>query len=222
MRVDSGAIDCASPGGVAQKRKSDDGIAMILALVVTTVVLALGMAALALTDVEIVGAGSRQDGAQVLYAADAGLECVMDELSLAPDWSPGLSGAIQSRVSDATLQPTTVLAGQLDLATLTANLQTESDARNRWGPNGPRWRLFAYGRLEDFISGASPPQPYVAVWLADDEAETDGNPFVDDNGYIRLHVMAFGARGARRIVEALIARMPATNRTRLMGWWDVR
>ncbi len=46
--------------------------------------------------------------------------------------------------------------------------------------NNPRWQLFAYSPLADIIeTGTMLSAMYIAVWIADDPAETDGNPLAD-------------------------------------------
>jgi hypothetical protein len=46
----------------------------------------------------------------------------------------------------------------------------------------------------------------VAVWLADDPADGDGNPAVDSNQALAVFAVAVGPDGGRRAVRALVAR----------------
>jgi hypothetical protein len=51
---------------------------------------------------------------------------------------------------------------------------------------------------------------YVAVWVADDPAEVDGNPLSDENGTLTLHAEAYGPSGTRKVVEVTVARTSGT------------
>ena len=83
-----------------------------------------------------------------------------------------------------------------------------------WGGNNPRWRLFAYGPMQQFTQLARPAPCYLAVWIADDGREQDGDPLEDEadalqpgHGIVRLHAEAFGVAGSRRAVEAELSRV---------------
>jgi hypothetical protein len=97
-----------------------------------------------------------------------------------------------------------------------------------WGANNPRWRLFARGPLSALLPGSGIGAPYhVAVWVADDPAENDGNPSRDGtnqtnpgSGMIQLRAEAFGPVGAHRSVEATIAR--SGGGARLVSWRLIR
>jgi hypothetical protein len=51
---------------------------------------------------------------------------------------------------------------------------------------------------------------YVAVWVADDPAEDDGNPATDGNGTLTLHAEAYGPSGTRKVIEVTVARTSGT------------
>ena len=51
---------------------------------------------------------------------------------------------------------------------------------------------------------------YVAVWVADDPAETDGNPAADVNGTLTLHAEALGYSGSHKAIEVTVARTSNT------------
>jgi len=48
------------------------------------------------------------------------------------------------------------------------------------------------------------------VWIADDPAETDGNPAADVNGTLTLHAEAIGPSGTRKVIEVTVARTSST------------
>jgi hypothetical protein len=111
-----------------------------------------------------------------------------------------------------------------------ADLDAEGDDRP-WGPNNPRWRLYAYGSVEARAAGpAREPKVYQVVWIADDPSETDGDPTRDGGavagaespGRGRLSLLAhgYGRSGTRRIVEATV--MVDDEGSRLVSWREVR
>ena len=68
---------------------------------------------------------------------------------------------------------------------------------------------------------------YVAVWIADDPAETDGDPARDGTdasnpgaGILQLRSQAFGPGGAHRALEVTIAR--AGVGLRVISWRLIR
>jgi len=101
--------------------------------------------------------------------------------------------------------------GTMTLTAATAQLQAESDAAAQWGANNPRWRLFAWGPISDMLPNSTIDSPmYVAVWIADDPAEADGDATADTNGTLTLHAEAFGPMGTRKVIEVTIARTSST------------
>jgi hypothetical protein len=101
--------------------------------------------------------------------------------------------------------------GKVKLENATAQLQAESDAGAAWGANNPQWRLFAWGPVNDMLPNNTIDSPmYVAVWVADDPAEADGNPAADSNGTLTLHAEAYGPMGTRKVIEVTVARTSST------------
>jgi hypothetical protein len=167
---------------------------------------------------------------------------VVDELSRVPDWDRVLDGSTTSPFIDPGVVTTgwpdraartpaeaTALLGCGKTACTTADLDART-AERPWGPNNPRWQLFAYGPLS-MLDQASPSGvlPYVAAWVADDPSENDGLPLLDGDtgggpnpgrGVISVLAHAYGASGTRRVVEATVART-ATG-VRVLSWRDDR
>jgi hypothetical protein len=60
---------------------------------------------------------------------------------------------------------------------------------------------------------ARPAACYLAVWIADDGRETDGDPSTDaasdqaGHGIVRVHAEAYGVAGSRRAIQAELARI---------------
>jgi hypothetical protein len=216
-------------------KTSTSGQALIIALMAMLLLLALGLALVLDTSTETLVAAQFVAGQEALYAADAGLERVMDELDRAADWNRVLRGADHSAFADGAPSGTRTLAdgSVIDLAAATNMLNcghaddctpAEMDASTvarPWGANNPRWSLFAYGPLGAMVStGTINSSLYVAVWVGDDPSENDDDPTTDGNdpsnpgsGVVTVHAEAFGPGGTHRVVEATIGRT-----RRLIAW----
>jgi hypothetical protein len=99
----------------------------------------------------------------------------------------------------------------------TAQLQSDTDSLNLWGANNPQWKLFAWGPMSDILGNTTlDSKMYVAVWIADDPADSidgvtpDGNPVADSNGTLTLHAEALGPGGTRKVIELTVARTSST------------
>ena len=247
VRVSCGAPRAAHAGDTACLREK--GIALIVALLATLVLSALGLSLLVMASTETLIAGHYRDGVEAFHAADAGLERAIPELALAPDWSVvldspgGVRSAAPSTFGDATVSAVLGDGHTLDLvkltnllncpqvyppiATLCTAAQMDDAAGSRpWGSNNPRWRLYANGRLSALTAGIDSPY-YVIVWVADDPAENDGDPARDGMdaanpgaGILQVRSEAFGPGGARRAVEATLGR--AGTGLRIISWRLVR
>ena len=183
---------------LAARLGNEDGIALIVSLMATTLMLALGIALMLTTMTEGKIASNYRDGTEALYAADAAVERVMQDILTVADWnamldpnnalatSAFIDGAPGDRVlSDGTqinlIEATNVVnCGQVagcsdaDLSAVTAE--------RPWGANNPRWKLYAHGPMTEMLPTEGINSPfYVVVWVADDPAENDNNPLRDGN-----------------------------------------
>jgi PilX N-terminal len=199
------------------------GAALIIALMAMMLLTALGAAVVMVSNTETHIAGNYRNSQEALYAADAGVERVVQDLLLIPRWNDILAGTAQSGFVDGAMTSAKTLpgGGHLTLCcgpnTATAQLQSETDTENLWGANNPQWKLFAWGPLQDMLPNNQIDSPmYLAVWVADDPADgpdintADGNPLVDTNGTLTLHAEAVGPSGTRKVVEVTVARTSST------------
>ena len=193
------------------------GTALIIALMAMMLLTALGAAVVMVSNTETHIAGNYRNSQEALYAADAGAERVVQDLLLIPRWNDILSGSAQSAFVDGGMTDSKTLPGGGTITlccganTATAQLQAETDTLNLWGANNPQWKLFAWGPLGDMLPNDQIDSPmYVAVWVADDPAETDGNPAADVNGTLTLHAEAVGPSGTRKVIEVTVARTSST------------
>lgn len=218
-------------------RHSERGMALVLVLALVGLLTAATSAVITVTSTDAQIASRFRWGRQLEYAAEAGLHRALVDLKPLPDWTTVLSGVTLSSFADGPPSGVRSVPGgafvDVDLEVALAScgrVPPCSDAdrtaivRARpWGPNNPRWRPFTYGVLP--LPGSTSALPvYVLVLVADDPAETDGNPDLDDispasgAGVVRLRSMAFGPAGSRRAVEAVVARAATTPRIRMLSW----
>jgi hypothetical protein len=201
---------------------NDEGSALIIALMAMMLLTALGAAVVMVSTTETRISGNYRDSQAALYAADAAVERVVQDLLLIPRWNDILNGTTQSSFTSGGMSSTITLptGGTLTLCcgtnTATGQLQSDTDTLNLWGPNNPQWKLFAWGPLGDMLPNNQIDSPmYVAVWVADDPADgtggvVDGDPLADVNGTLTLHAEAIGPSGTRKVIEVTVARTSST------------
>lgn len=196
--------------GQGARAASDTGGALILVLVLTSLLSALGLALITLIGTERTIAGNVQSGHSVRYAADALAERVVADLERQSDWTAVLSGAVRSAFFAGSLRPQTSWHEVLDLTRLTADLQRQTDTGRPLGPNAPRWTLFASGTFDDLVSGTGRDFPaFLLAWVADDDGDGDGNAGVETNGLLQVRIEARGFGGLRRAVHLVLKRSGA-------------
>ena len=241
------------PAVSGRNRRGDDrGIALIIVLMAVSLISALGLALTLTTMAERTAAGTFGDGTEAFYAADAGIERAMQDLMPILDWTDVLSGVVRSTFTDGV--PSGVRRGpggqlfDLSQATNTvrcgkavcSNADLSASTEDRpWGSNNPVWQPYTYGRVDQLLSGGVNSELYLVVWVADDQAENDGDPLrdggwpagcdpgrdpacIDGNpgrGILRMRARAFGPGGAQRTIDATVRR---TDRVRLLSWRALR
>ena len=187
--------------------RDDEGSALIVVLLATILLTSLGVGLVMLSNTEGAIASNFRAGNETLYTADAAIERVVQDLLMVPRWNDVLTGTVKSAFIDDTLTPTTPSGEHLNLTALTTDLQAETVADDPWGANNPQWRLFAYGPMSEMLGSVTiDSSTYIAVWVADDPAESDNNPAADTNGVLTVMAQAFGPHGTRRAVEVTLAK----------------
>lgn len=217
------------------------GAALIAAMLIMLLLSALGLSLATVTSTEEQVAHSYSSGSESFYAADAALELVVNELGLQGDWNRVLDGSASSSFVHPSVvfrrwpggPPITsaeatafVTCGRATCSTTEMDTRT---AERPWGPNNPRWRLFAYGPLAAMsAAGAVNSTEYVAAWVADDPQENDDDPLVEGDesrgpnpgrGVLTVLVHAYGLSTVR-VIEATVAR--GANGVRVVSWRELR
>jgi hypothetical protein len=213
-----------------------DGLALVVALMVTVLMSALASALSLIAASELMIAANFRRSQEALYAADAAVQLAAADLTTLVDWGPVLGGVAPGLFADGppggkrTLDDGTELdltelqnlanCGQVESCT---DLQLDmATAERPWGRNNPRWKLYLYGKFQDLLqTPAINCACYVVVLVADDPSENDADPISDgtrpDNpgaGLLVLRGEAFGPRGVRKSVSATVGRgVPGSIRT---------
>ena len=209
------------------------GSALIIALMAMMLLTALAAGIIMVSSTEIKIAGNYSSGQEAVYAADAAIERVTQDLLMVPRWNDILAGNSQSAFVDGSMTAQKKLPGGgvltlcCDVNSATGQLQAETDAADAWDGNNPVWRLFAWGPLSSILTDTVVDSSmYVAVWVADDPADCtitddtngnaqagctpDNNPLADTNGTLMLRAEAYGPNGTRKVVETTVARTSST------------
>ena len=198
-------------------------MALLAVMVAGVLLLAYGMTTSFMANAETAIAGADRGGREAVYAADGGANAAIAELAAMPSWDAVLNGQT-SAFHGASL--TAALQGwsaPLDLAARTAALQASTDAAPS-GVDPSQWHLYAWGPASMLLPPPIEIGPfYLAVWVADDSGDGDGNPSADANGIVIIHTEAYGPDGLRRAVECVVSRAPTTgSRPVLLSWRELR
>jgi hypothetical protein len=208
----------------------EDGIALLVAIMAMLLLTALGGALILTTTTETVIAANFRRAAEELYAADAGLERIIDELRSVPDWDAVRLGLVGSTFIDGPASGLRVLpdGSAIDLSQIVnlANCERTvscSDAEMNavtpdrpWAAANPRWVLTGYGPLGGpFTAGAVNSTVYVVVLVA-----AGPGPWTPPTETLALRAEAFGSRGGHKVVEAAVTRTEAG--LRVLSWRTVR
>jgi hypothetical protein len=211
-------------------------MALLVAIMSMLLLSALGLGLMMTTMTETMIANNYRESSESLYAADAGVERVMQDLLTIPDWNRILGGLQQSSFVDGASSGTRTLAdgSTVDLTAATnmmncAKLTTCSagdltawTAERPYGANNPVWRLVAHAPLSEIIETGTIVSPmYVVVWIADDIGETDNNPQLEGGppvgtpenlgrGILMIRAESFGPNGAKSMLEVTVARTDTT------------
>jgi hypothetical protein len=228
---------------------SSRGVALLLAIIVMSFLTAIGLGLALIVMIDRLATGNLRGSVAMLHAADAALELAAHDLLRLEDWNEALTGAARSVFADG--EPSGARSipggGAVDLTATTNHLNcgrsagcsaADMDANTTdrpWGANNARWRLYAYGPLGNIVQFSRPADCYLAVWVADDGLEEDGDPSADapeaapGHDVLRIRAEAYGPAGMRRAIEAEVERRcldaaPAGCRQgiRVHSWKEVR
>jgi hypothetical protein len=205
----------------ASDPRVERGAALVLTLLIMAIISAIGLACVLMARAETMLGSAFEHSAELIYAADAAVTKV--QVSLCRTAAP-LAGV--QAFDDGRTRPVLADGTTLDLSAETAARQRDSDAvygTLDTNPDAPQWRLVAHAPLADLVpDGAARPAPYVAIWLADDGEDGDGDPGNDRNGKLLVEAGAFGVGRGLHVVQVTLACASGLGRARVAGWRLVR
>ena len=196
------------------RRDNERGIVLIVVLVSISLLAALGAALTLATTTEVAIAANYREATETLYAAEAGVAFVMQEVTAVADWSDVGTSPGQSVFVDGSPVGTRVVGGVgLDLGEATDNLNAVTPA----GPGAvPPWVLHAFGPLQSLVPSSAGRAPvYVAVWVANHASSADESM----RGSLSIFGQAYGPRGGRRAVEVIVEKSGSGLRRKAWREW---
>ena len=193
-------------------RRDERGIALVIVLLSTMLLTALAISLVLLTSSETLLTANYRNAQESLYAADAAVERVVQDLLTVAQWNDLLQGTgnLQSSFTEGPTTLTLPDGTRLDVNLECARVQAETARLHVWGQNDPVWRVYAYGPMANMLPEGVESNAYVLVLVGDDPSEIDNNPAADTNGVLTLRAEAWGAGGSHKVVEVTVARTAST------------
>lgn len=186
-------------------------MALLSALLATVLLMGLGVSLVLLGTSEAVLAAHDRTVRALRDASMAAVFLAAADLRRQPAWSsvlaPGSTplSAAPGRATDASVTPPAPWGGlPLDLRQLTLDVAGSAAT----GAGDPQlWRLYESGTLADLIPAGTDRPIYLAVWVADDPADGDGDPLVDRNGILAVRAAAFGPANAKAEIAVSVQKL---------------
>lgn len=203
----------------------DRGFGLITVLVWLSLLATFSLGVALATATEAPAAGALLEKLKMTRAAESAVALAVATLGQQADWSTLPAGAMATVFTDGPPGPRVVGGSNIDLAVETTlrtcgrvalcddvAASTSSPSRP-WGARNPRWRLVVHQPLATIDGALAAVCPcYLAAWVADDPADSDGDPYHDappgvaGHGVLLVRGAAFGGGGALAEVEALVAQ----------------
>jgi hypothetical protein len=190
------------------------GTALLVVVLVMFLFSAIALGAASVARVEVLVANRYQASVEALFAADAGLESVIADLRAIPDWTPVVSGARQSVLSQGLFQGSKPIPHSGNVlvccgsGSLADRLASDTAASPLPARRAVQWRPFLWSAVDDLAPRDPPSRLYVAAWVGNDAEDTSGGAAADTNETVVVRAEAVDSNGLRRMVEAVVARQP--------------
>jgi hypothetical protein len=184
-------------------------MAILPAVLATAILAGLGVALALMGIEEALLAGHDRAARALRLASQSAARLAVADLTSAPAW--GAISALPSRFVETMPSPPRPWdPSPLDLAAETIRVQAETDAARGNGESPRTWRLFISGPFARAAPGSGCGPFYLLVWVADDGADTDGDPSVDSNGIVTVRADALGPDGGRASTLLSVMRTPVS------------
>lgn len=194
--------------------RGERGVALLIVMMTITLLTALGTALVLATVTETAIAANYRDATATFYAAEGAVEFAMQEIAAAPDWRDVIAASGRSSFVDGPA------GGLRTVGAITLDLTHATGDVNINAAESQAWVLYAFGPFQDLVpSSAGRSGVYVAVWVADRSEEPGDQASAPEA--LSIVGQAYGARGSRRTVEAIVAKEgPST--IRAVSWREWR
>ena len=218
----------------AARRSFDErGTALLLALGLTAILGALAAVVGVTARAETLIGGRFHQAREAHYAAEGALARALQDLASAPEWDSVLAGAASSFRDGDPATPREVTGSDRYVlccgpSSVSASIQQAGNGGLSWGADTPQWRLYAWGPVRSWLPAGVLSPFHVAVWVADDPSDGDGDPLMDANRVVALYSIALGPTGGRRAVRALVGRprdaagAPLERGVQTLSWYETR
>lgn len=189
---------------------------LLTALFGTALLMGLGLSLVLMGSAETTLARRDRDARSLARAARGVALVAVADLRALPSWagvlqpgSPPELSAGPGRLAPVTLSPVLPWGGLIDLRAVTSRVQAATDADP--APGDPsRWRLYGAASLVSLVPDAAGEHPaFLAVWVADDPVDGDGDPTSDNNGVILVRGAAFGPGEGEAVISLTVSREAA-------------
>ena len=206
-----------------------EGIALVVTLMASVVLLAFAGVLVPLASTEVTIAANHRRAVEGLYAAEAALEWTVGELAPSSVWRAALAGGARSRLWAGAPELRLADGSRVRLDERTASLRDDGAGPDEAG-RGLDWSLFAHAPLAGLVPlPAGYGEWYVAVWLAPAPGAA-GRHAANADGTIAVHAAAFDSGRGHRAVQADLVRVvpplpaagAATEYVQLIAWRIVR
>jgi Tfp pilus assembly protein PilX len=181
--------------------RNQRGAVLLHVLMFTTLVTAVAAGVALLAKMETLVTAHFRQRRELAAGAVAVAEIALQDLRRASDWSQVLAGTQRAAFTSGAVSSPLWVDGARTIccgaASLTGQLNVES---------GTSWTPYGWTTLADLTGTPASGLIHVIVWVADDEADGDGDPARDANGVIRMHAQAVAPSGGRRMLSVTVAR----------------
>jgi len=191
-------------------------VPLLTALFGTALLMGLGVSLVLMGTAETTLARRDRDARSLARAAHAIVTLAVADLRAMPSWAgvlqpgslPELS-AVPGRLAPDSMASVLPWGGVMDLRVATSRVQAGTDADGV--PGDPStWRLYGVSSLAALVpEGAGGSPCFLAVWVADDPVDGDGDPSTDKNGVILVRGVAFGPGEGEATVSLTVSREAA-------------
>jgi hypothetical protein len=225
--------------------RHERGIALIIAILFLLLLSATGLGLALTAALEPATTFNFEVRAAGLNAAESGVVLAAHDLASCANWSTALRGTwtpphlaaasgsatVTTAIETVTLDQFTNRINCHHAAACSPEDLAEVSADRPWGTNNPRYVLLGSLDMADTWSIGPRGAFFVVIWVADDDAEVDGDPLTDGDpapddlstvspgrGRLILRAEAFGPRGAHAAVTATVERHGPGVPLRLREW----